>query len=83
MSDKINAVTTKSGVRVLTVNNVGQATDIFNTKKAVKSFADMSGLRMRALDESQIDLYKAWGADGTIVSWAEVPNALQTGVADG
>jgi TRAP-type C4-dicarboxylate transport system substrate-binding protein len=43
----------------------------------------MAGLRMRALDESQIELYKAWGADGTIVSWAEVPNALQTGVADG
>jgi TRAP-type C4-dicarboxylate transport system substrate-binding protein len=38
---------------------------------------------MRALDESQIELYKAWGASGTIVSWAEVPNALQTGVADG
>ena len=38
---------------------------------------------MRALDESQIELFKAWGAAGTIVNWAEVPNALQTGVADG
>lgn len=83
MLEKINEVTTKSGVRVLSVNNVGQATGIFNTKKPVKSVADMSGLRMRALDESQIELYKAWGAAGTIVSWAEVPNALQTGVADG
>lgn len=83
MLEKINDVTTKSGVRVLSVNNVGQATGIFNTKKPVKSVADMSGLRMRALDESQIELYKAWGAAGTIVSWAEVPNALQTGVADG
>ncbi len=83
MLEKINAATTPSGVRVISVNNVGQAAGIFNTKKPVKSVADMSGLRMRALDESQIDLYKAWGADGTIVSWAEVPNALQTGVADG
>ncbi|MCP4315414.1 MAG: TRAP transporter substrate-binding protein [Hyphomicrobiales bacterium] len=83
MLEKINAETTKSGVRVLAVNNVGQATGIFNTKKPVKSVADMAGLRMRALDESQIELYKAWGAAGTIVSWAEVPNALQTGVADG
>ena len=37
---------------------------------------DMAGLRMRALDESQIDLFKAWGSTGTIVAWAEVPNAL-------
>ncbi len=83
MLEKINEATTKSGVRVLSVNNVGQATGIFNTKKPIRSVADMAGLRMRALDESQIDLYKAWGAAGTIVSWAEVPNALQTGVADG
>lgn len=83
MLEKINAATTPEGVRVLAVDTVGQATGIFNTKKPVKSVSDMAGLRMRALDESQIDLYKAWGADGTIVSWAEVPNALQTGVADG
>lgn len=83
MMEKINAATTPSGVRVIAVNNVGQASGIFNTKKPVNSVADMAGLRMRALDESQIDLYEAWGAAGTIVSWAEVPNALQTGVADG
>ena len=83
MLDKINAATTPEGVRVLAVNTVGQASGIFNTKKPVNSVADMAGLRMRALDESQIELYEAWGAAGTIVSWAEVPNALQTGVADG
>lgn len=83
MLEKINAAITPEGVRVLAVDTVGQASGIFNTKKPVKSVADMVGLRMRALDESQIELYKAWGADGTIVSWAEVPNALQTGVADG
>jgi TRAP-type C4-dicarboxylate transport system substrate-binding protein len=83
MLEKINAATTPEGVRVLAVDTVGNPTGIFNTKKPVKSVSDMVGLRMRALDESQIELYKAWGADGTIVSWAEVPNALQTGVADG
>ncbi|MFT6558861.1 TRAP transporter substrate-binding protein [Sneathiella sp.] len=83
MLDKINAKTTPAGVRVLAVNSVGQASGIFNTKRPIKSVKDMAGLRMRALDESQIELYKAWGAAGTIVSWAEVPNALQTGVADG
>ncbi|PTX02715.1 TRAP transporter substrate-binding protein [Pararhodobacter aggregans] len=72
-----------SGVQVLAVDTVGPATGIFNTLHPVTSMADMSDLRMRALDESQIQLYAAWGSTGTVVSWAEVPNALQTGVANG
>lgn len=83
MLEAINAALTPSGVRVLGVNTVGPATGIFNTRRAVASLDDMAGLRMRALDESQIALFEAWGAAGTVVSWAEVPNALQTGVADG
>lgn len=83
MLEKINEKTAPSGVRVLGVNTVGQGSGIFNTKHPVASLSDMSDLRMRALDESQIELFRAWGATGTIVSWAEVPNALQTGVADG
>jgi TRAP-type C4-dicarboxylate transport system substrate-binding protein len=83
MLARINEGTASKGVRVLGVNTVGQGSGIFNTKKPVEKVEDMAGLRMRALDESQIDLFKAWGATGTIVSWAEVPNALQTGVAEG
>ena len=83
MLARINEGTTPKGVRVLAVNTVGQGSGIFNSKKPVEKVEDMAGLRMRALDESQIELFKAWGSTGTIVSWAEVPNALQTGVADG
>ncbi|MEQ8298133.1 MAG: TRAP transporter substrate-binding protein [Nitratireductor sp.] len=83
MLEKINAGTTPKGVRVLGVAHLGLPAGIFNTKKPVAGVADMAGLRMRALDEIQISLFEAWGSTGTIVSWAEVPNALQTGVADG
>ena len=83
MLAKINEKLASNGVRVLGVDAVGQGVGIFNTKHPVATMADMSDLRMRALDESQIALFKAWGSTGTIVSWAEVPNALQTGVADG
>lgn len=83
MLERINAALTTAGVRVLDVTVVGAATGIFNTRRPVNTMADMAGLRMRALDESQIALYGSWGATGTIVNWAEVPNALQTGVADG
>lgn len=83
MLEAVNAALTPSGVRVLGVSTVGPAVGIFNTRQPIASMGDMSGLRMRALDESQIALFQAWGSTGTIVSWAEVPNALQTGVADG
>ena len=83
MLEKINAGTTPKGVRVLGFAHLGLPAGIFNTKKPVAGVADMAGLRMRALDEIQISLFEAWGSTGTIVSWAEVPNALQTGVADG
>ncbi len=83
MLAKINSVTTQKGVRVMDVVYLGPPAGIFNTKKPVNSVKDMADLRMRALDEAQIAVFKSWGSQGTIVSWAEVPNALQTGVADG
>lgn len=83
LMEKINALTTEQGVRVLAFTALGLPAGIFNTKQPVESIEDMAALRMRALDETQIKLYEAWGSTGTMVSWSEVPNALQTGVADG
>ncbi len=83
MLDKINEGTTQQGVRVLSVTALGAAAGIFNTKHPVAKAADMADLRMRALDETQIKVYGLWGSTGTIVAWDEVPNALQTGIADG
>ncbi|SFM65304.1 TRAP transporter substrate-binding protein [Shimia aestuarii] len=83
MLEKINAGTTEQGVRVLALVALGSPAGIFNTKKTVNSAADMADLRMRALDDTQIGVYKMWGTNGTIVAWDEVPNALQTGIADG
>lgn len=83
MLERINAGTTPKGVRVASIAYLGGPAGIFTTNKAVNSIADMADLRMRSLDEAQIAIFKAWGSQGTIVSWSEVPNALQTGVADG
>lgn len=79
----INEGTTDDGVRVLAMVAVGAPAGLFNTKKAINTIDDLEDLRMRALDERQIRMYEAWGSTGTIVSWPEVPNALQTGIADG
>jgi TRAP-type C4-dicarboxylate transport system substrate-binding protein len=83
MLERINAGTTPKGVRVLDVAFLGAPAGIFTTKVSINSVSDMANVRMRALDEAQIKIFEAWGSQGTIVSWAEVPNALQTGVADG
>ena len=83
MLERINAGTTPKGVRVLDLVMTGTATGIFTTEVPIRKFEDMQGVRMRALDEVQINTFEQWGSKGTIVSWSEVPNALQTGVAGG
>ncbi len=54
-----------------------------NSKREIRSPKDFKGLRYRAMDESQIALYKSFGASGTPIPWTEVYMALKTGVADG
>lgn len=83
MLDKINEGTTPKGVRILDVAMTGTPSGIFTTEVPIRTFEDMAGVRMRALDEVQINTFENWGSKGTIVSWSEVPNALQTGVAGG
>ena len=83
LKDRLNDRLAKGGVRILAFTRAGAPAGIFNTRRPIRSIEDMQGLRMRALDKLQIALYRTWGAQGTIVSWPEVPAALQTGVAHG
>lgn len=83
MLERINAGTTPKGVRVLDAVQFGLPAGIFTTSTPVHSLDDMADLRFRALDELQIALFKAWGSQGTVVALEELPNALQTGVAEG
>jgi TRAP-type C4-dicarboxylate transport system substrate-binding protein len=80
---KINAGTTKQGVRVLSVVPVGDMAGIATTKKIIKTPADFEGIRMRALDAKQAKWLEIWGANAVVIPWAEIYNALQTGIADG
>lgn len=83
MLERINASITPRGVRLLAIVYNGTPAGIFTTDVPIRTLDDMRGVRMRALDENQITTFEHWGARGTIVSWSEVPNALQTGVAGG
>ena len=81
--DKVNEAIAGQDVKLLALVPLGPSSGIITTSKAVRSPADMQGLRMRALDDAQIALYQAWGASGVIVPWSDVPAGLQTGIVDG
>lgn len=81
--DRVNANLAKQDAMLLSLAPLGPASGVITTTATVRSPSDMADLRMRALDDAQIAMYKAWGSAGTIVPWGEVPAGLQTGVIDG
>ncbi|HSO61946.1 MAG TPA: TRAP transporter substrate-binding protein [Desulfobacterales bacterium] len=80
---KVNASTTKKGMRVLALVPTGAFSGLANTKRPVNTPEDLKGLRIRAMDKNQVQYIEAWGASTVIVPWAEIYNALQTGITDG
>jgi TRAP-type C4-dicarboxylate transport system substrate-binding protein len=80
---KVNDGTAKKGVRVLSLVAVGGFGGLANTKKPINTPDDLKGLRIRAMDKAQVQYLEAWGSSTVIVPWAEIYNALQTGIADG
>jgi len=81
--EKVNAGLSKKGVRVLALIPVGGFSGLANTKRPIKTPNDVKGLRIRAMDKTQAQYIKAWGANTVVVPWAEIYNSLQTGIADG
>ena len=74
----------KGGPRIMTMTNTGGWRNIANTKRAIKSPADMKGLRIRTINSPlQQTLVKSMGASATPVAWPEVYTSLATGVIDG
>ncbi len=73
-----------AGFKVLGFGESGGFFAITNSKKQIKSPADMKGIKLRtmALPLHQ-EIVKALGASPTTVAWAEVYTSLQTGVVDG
>tara|TARA_R110002049_G_scaffold70251_1_gene181534 strand:- start:21546 stop:22529 length:984 start_codon:yes stop_codon:yes gene_type:complete len=83
MLERVNAPLLLNGVKIVGLNYIGMDIGIHNSKKPISKMSDLSDLRFRALNSEQLALQEALGTTGTIISWSEVANALQTGVADG
>jgi len=81
---KIQALFQKrTGSILLEAVEEGEFLAFTNSKRELKSPKDFAGLKFRAMDSSQVALYKSFGASGAPIPWTEVYMALQTGVADG
>jgi C4-dicarboxylate-binding protein DctP len=72
------------GVRVLAASPYGFY-NFINKTKPIKSLADMKGLKLRTLPNSQLTIktWSALGASATPVPWAEIYTSIKTGVIDG
>ncbi len=71
------------GYKVLAVWENG-IRHITNNKQPINSPADLSGVKLRTPKSKwRVNMFKAWGANPTPMSFSEVFVALQTGVIDG
>jgi len=80
---RVNASTRPSGMRFVDFAYQGGMTGLFTTETPVHKLEDLAPLRLRAMNAQQLDFFLAWGSAGTQVAWEEVPQALQTGIANG
>jgi TRAP-type C4-dicarboxylate transport system substrate-binding protein len=79
----IEANMEKQGVMIAGLTGLGGTVGFFNTKKPIEKPADFDGMRMRAIDASQMELLKNWGASGVVVDMPEFATSVQQGMVDG
>jgi len=74
----------RTGLKVLGLIDSGGFFAFSNSKRPIKSVADMEGLRIRTMTlPTHQTMVSSLGGKPTPLPWAEVYTALQTGVADG
>jgi tripartite ATP-independent transporter DctP family solute receptor len=74
----------KTGFKVLGFGESGGFFQITNSKRPIKSPADMKGLKIRTMSiPLHMGIIESLGGAPTPIAWAEVYTALQTGVVDG
>ncbi len=74
----------KSGLRIISTFENGGFRNFSNSKRQVKTAADMKGLKIRTMEiPSHMEIVKALGGAPTPIAWTELYTSLQTGVVDG
>ena len=74
----------KTGLKVLGFGDSGGFFQFTNSKRPIRTPADMKGLKIRTMGlDTHKTIIKALGGQPAAIAWSEVYTALQTGVADG
>jgi len=82
--DRAADIERKAGFKVLGFGESGGFFAITNSKRVIRTPADMKGLKLRVMAVPlHQEVVKSLGASPTVVAWAEVYTSLQTGVVDG
>jgi tripartite ATP-independent transporter DctP family solute receptor len=73
----------KAGIVALAWMDAG-ARSLYDTKKPIKSLADLKGMKFRVMGNPMfVDMMTSLGGNGVSMGYDQVFNALQTGVVDG
>jgi tripartite ATP-independent transporter DctP family solute receptor len=60
------------------------ARSVYNSKKPIRSMADLEGLKIRTMGNPMfVDMMNAMGGNGVAMGYDQLINALQTGIVDG
>ena len=82
--DLVDKIAAESGLRIIASYDNGGFRHFTNSKKEIKTAADMEGLNIRVQDSPvYLKLVESMGASATPVAFLELYSALQTGVVDG
>lgn len=74
----------ETGLKVLAVFGFGAGRDIQTRSKALKTPADIVGLKVRTTASPiEVSTYKAWGANPTPIDFSQTLTALQQGTVEG
>lgn len=74
----------QKGFKLLMVLDNGGFRDIVNNRRPIRTPADVKGLKFRTTASPvEIAMFRNWGGVPTAIDWAEVYNALGSGVVDG
>lgn len=73
----------KTGLKSINVFELGGLSCFTNNVRPIRTPADMKGIKFRAMDDSQVAMFRALGANAVPMAWSETYTGLQTGVVQG
>lgn len=72
-----------SGLMIADAVLLGSMSGLFTSDMKIRTIDDLKNVRLRAMGRTDLAMIEALGASGVQVAWEEVPQALQTGIAQG